>query len=874
MAIPWDCTLIDRIDEVAVAQPDCVAIKDDNGRSLTYGQMMARTRQIANQLRTYSASPGSHVAMLLDPIADAVCCILALMRLGLVWIPLRHPQPPSETCRDKAASVLDNNAVVNVSKPPLTAAILYTSGSTGAPKGVLLTHGGLMNSIYVTTMSLGIGREITLQQSPLGFDLVLDQVFLALPNEGTIIMVGKDGRGDPLHIAQLMVKEHVTLTHFVPSEYLTLLNYGQHILKHGRSWRFALSAGAKMGHEVYKAFRKLEGLVPYRADEDVLASSDYLRPSPNYLMGIRDQRMNIVPVGFPGEICISGPSTALEYLNRPEETQQKFVEVDLGVDPDNNNNNNNNNTRRRTKAYRSGDFGRILPDGTLQVLGRLDGDSQVKIHGIRVELGEIANVIVEASDGAISNAAVSLRRPREILAVPSGTLLVAFVVFNVAFVGNKAEFVERLKTTLPLPLYMSPTFIIPIDRIPATSNGKTDRLAFDSLPIPDDDTTDTSTGLTDMEAAVREVWHEVLSHRMARKARVNPDSDFFHVGGNSLLLIKLQTVLILRDMAGRMAAAHKTSAQGMDWNNEISALVHGLPQPLGIDLAHGPQTGLVILLTGATGFLGTSILQLLVDDARVKQIHCIAIRVDDSGRARHVSVKSGKIVEYTGDLGDYSLGLSTSEYTWLAENVHLIIHNGADISFLRTYASLRRTNTVSTRTLCELAIPRGIPFHFVSTVSVAKFTGLSPLLKTSVASHLPPSDIVDGYAASKWASEALLERACSDHSLPTWIHRPSNLVGDGAPNLDMVSAVLKYSKVLGLVPVMNATNMVGQFDLVPLADASRRLVDTVFGSFGSCTQSEPDFVHLCNHTKLPPEELKAYIQDQMVGYLEEVSWQD
>ncbi|RYO84434.1 hypothetical protein DL766_009996 [Monosporascus sp. MC13-8B] len=152
-------------------------------------------------------------------------------------------------------------------------------------------------------------------------------------------MVGKEGRADPLHIAQLMAEEHVTLTHFVPSEYLTLLNYGQHILKHGQAWRIALSAGEKMGHEECKAFRELEcerlqlingygpaeitiacarGLVPYRTDADVVASSDYLRPSPNYLVEMRDQQMNIVSVGFTGEICISGPSRALGILIAPK----------------------------------------------------------------------------------------------------------------------------------------------------------------------------------------------------------------------------------------------------------------------------------------------------------------------------------------------------------------------------------------------------------------------------------------------------------------------------------------------------------------------------------------------------------------------------
>ncbi|RYP71399.1 hypothetical protein DL769_004707 [Monosporascus sp. CRB-8-3] len=232
MAITWYGTLTERIDNAAVAQPDCVAVNYDNGRSLTYGQTMARTRQTANHLRTYSGSPGSSCSHAFGSIADAVCCIRKLAEIE------NESRPDVLTCQHateaqaqilatgrvpvlmniEAASVLNDSAVVNVSKPPFTADIPHTSGPTGAPKG--------------------ISREIKLQQSPLGFDL-LDKVFLALASQGTIIMVGKEDHGGALHIAQLVVKEH-------------------HILKHGQSWRFALSAGEKMGHEVCKAFRELD----------------------------------------------------------------------------------------------------------------------------------------------------------------------------------------------------------------------------------------------------------------------------------------------------------------------------------------------------------------------------------------------------------------------------------------------------------------------------------------------------------------------------------------------------------------------------------------------------------------------------------------
>ncbi|GAP92555.2 putative beta-ketoacyl synthase domain-containing protein [Rosellinia necatrix] len=960
--VPWNGTLTDRVDEVTAKLPGDVAIKDEQGQEFTYATMTNRTFQIARELRMISPSlrSGSHVAMLLDPVADAICCILAILRSDLVWIPLdarnhhqrlravvRESQPRVLICHNatkqlaqQVATDMESVLLINLDemnsnddvihkisyqngvekhdRSAQPAMILYTSGSTGVPKGVVLTHGGLTNQIYGTTITLNLGRETTLQHSPLGFDLMLDQIFLALCSGGTIVMVGKAGRGDPTHIADLMVKNRVTLTHFVPSEYLTLLNYGHHILTKTRSWRYAMSGGEKLGRELRKAFGKLDcdslqlvnvygpaeitlacarGIVPFRESGDMQGNySDYLRPSPNYGLEITDANMNILPIGFPGEICITGRGVGLKYLDRPEESFKKF-------------------TRRDTvRIYRSGDYGRLLPDGTLQVLGRLDGDSQVKIHGIRVELDEIANAIVHASNGELVNAAASWRPSQ-----PSGTL-VAFVVFAAEFTRDKSDFLQGLRSNLPLPPFMKPSFLVPVQRIPSTPNGKTDRRAVDELPIP--------------EASMKEVWEEVLStqrirvsHGDRKSPAIQPTSDFFEVGGSSILIIKLKSLIstqfginvsmpdlfhssTLSSMATLLATAAstpqgaatepetasflkpRTTQQTIDWDLEIASMADGLPHPRPTSsfsthrLANGSK-GLRVVLTGASGFIGRHLLSHLIQDPRVAQVHCLAIRPDASGKPRRLPMQSEKIIEHTGDLSTLGFGLPDSELLSIAEHVDIIIHNGADVSLLKTYQSLRRANVVSTRKLCEMAIPRRVPVHYVSTASVAKVIEQhadKPLLEVAASPAISELlNSVDGYAASKWVSEMLLDGAAANNELPAYVHRLAHVVGDDASELDAMGMLTKYSLLLRALPRIPAKDVVGKWDFVTVHDVARNIVASAIESAtGKSTAQErcasqfagARFINHCNDVKVSPEELRAYLEGEAGAPIEELEMRD
>ncbi|KAF2098822.1 polyketide synthase [Rhizodiscina lignyota] len=939
IVVEWQApTLAHRIHEMATLNTKSIAIKDGYGRRLTYRAMMDRVNYITSQLRDLSA--GSYVGVLLHPNADAICALLAIMDLGLVYVPLdlRNPagrlaaivadcRPSVIICQGETLSsakellmAAENSKVdlLNVStlieggseslQAPATCVArphdpgfaIYTSGSTSTPKGVLLTHAALLNQIWAISKLFGIGKEVVLQQSSFGFDLSLEQIFSALANGGTLVVASKEARGDAIQISNLILSEGVTYTEFVPSEYLYLLRYGYHILKACSSWKYAFSGGEKVTAQLRRGFKKLglsnlrlvnlygpaeatlsctRCVIPYTED-DIEDESPAGRVMPNYSVVIVDENMNPMPAGFPGEICIGGAGNAVGYVNRPEETARKFVPNRISPSQD--------SLEGWDKLYRTGDKGRMLESGFLHFMGRLDGDSQVKIRGMRIELEEIAKVIVSESRSAIVDAAVSLR---------SSDLLVAFVVFSDDFTGDKSAFLEQLKACLPLPAYMSPTNIVAIDEIPRSPNGKRDKSKIDSLPVPSSQDASElyEENLTDLEAQVVAVWQEVLPGAV-QLSRLTSDADFFLVGGNSLLLLKLRTELrmafgcdvtlpelfrasTIRGMASTIRTAtygEQILDQEIDWSTEIRALCDGLspdalaPPAIAVSNPDAgamlPKTGLCVVLTGATGFLGRHILDCLVRDKRVGEVHCISIRSNAKGEPRHVAVTSPKVIEYTGDLADRNLGLSNSELEQLTTRADVFIHNGADVSFMKTYRSLRRPNVLATRRLAEMALAASASFHFVSTASVARFYPGDSLPEVSIqATELLPVDGQHGYEASKWVGEALLEALAVDYGLRSWIHRPTSIAGEGVPEMDIVTTLYAYCKLLHAVPRFHGA-VSGAFDFVPVRAVAEGIADAALDSVGVDTgravRASCEYLHHCSDVKVSLQSLRRHMEEE------------
>ncbi|KAI0966399.1 hypothetical protein F4678DRAFT_484245 [Xylaria arbuscula] len=310
----------------------------------------------------------------------------------------------------------------------------------------------------------------------------------------------------------------------------------------------------------------------------------------------------------------------------------------------------------------------------------------------------------------------------------------------------------------------------------------------------------------------------------------------------------------------------------INWGKEISSLLEGLSEiipPLISDgvtsmASNHDDRGLQVVLTGATGFVGTSILHKLIADDRVAKVHCVAIRPHAGGKPRKLKVQSPKIVEYAGDLTMPRLGLSEADFGRLAGDADTIIHNGAEVRFLQSYTSLRAANVGSTQALVAMAIGRRLPVHFVSTGAVALFTDEGDarveLPEISAAQLPPPADIDTenrtrmGYAASKWASEVLLERA----PVPAVVHRADAILGPNAPATDLMSAIDRFSIRQRAVPAMDPRLWPGLLDIVDVEDVATGIVRDVLTV--SASSSSPPLVvrNYCSNDKFGVQDLQRF----------------
>ncbi|PTB70126.1 hypothetical protein BBK36DRAFT_1107986 [Trichoderma citrinoviride] len=879
------------LDHWTDRQAEATAIRDDSGATLSYRDTTARVNGIAQLLTDAGAKPGQRVGSYCEPSIDAICTLLAIQKIGCIYVPLdvQNPVPrlnlilkdcqPSllvyHDATEPSVQQFETSAsLVSISKatalatavdaPKLdhlaTAYILYTSGTTGIPKGVMLSHANLMYHIAGVYKKYGLEKETVLQQSSLGFDLSLAQICQAFFSGGTLVIALKETRRDPAKLSKLMLEEKITYTWMTPTEYSMILRYGADYLRQSTYWRSAFSAGEFMSSNLLSTFLRVQpphlrlfnGCGPTEITinncigENELSDSaprDTRNPSigkslPNYSTYILDENLKPVPVGYPGEICVGGPAVAQGYVDRSELTAAKFQPDPYGP----------------CHLYRTGDKAKFLPDGRLVFLGRIAGDSQVKLRGFRVELNDIANTIIRASEGVIRDAAVSFRRGQD----TAEDILAAFVVPSSKEEQVAPGTLEQLRDKLPLPAYMRPARMIAVHDLPVNSSGKLDRYALDKLPIPSISSSAEIGQLTAVQLKLRELWLKVLPAVDA--ATIGANTDFFSIGGNSLLMVRLRGLiaeafdtevsvfeLFQSSSLGNMAAKLQSSEVDEMINWERETAVQPLPVADGNSLQQVYE-GLEVLLTGATGFLGSSILSHLVADERVSKVHCVALR-----GIHPLAVQSPKIIQYSGDLSNKTLGLSESDFSTLSSRVHRIIHNGATVSFLQSYWSLREPNVESTKTLVSLAASRGIPLHYVSSAGVVNFTGLDGLPPVSVSEHKPPTDGSNGYSATKWASEVYLEKVTENTNLPIWIHRPSSITGNNAPHTDLMQSIIRHSLSLQAIPDLGSWQ--GSFDFVPVDDVAAGITSALYDVGQGLT-----FAHHCGKEKIPVHELKKHLE--------------
>lgn len=897
---------------------------DGTGSPVTYADMAQRIQAVSEALMDVEIETGSKVLVLQDATSDWICSMLAIMRVGATYVPLdrRNPLPrlasiaqdcqPSVVLVDAttrndaaqldvpAARVIDitgvgsrpTRPIPNSAQAESVAAILYTSGSTGKPKGIMVKHSGLRNEIEGYTKSWGLGAERVLQQSSFTFNHSSDQIYTGLVNGGTVYIVPWDKRGDPLEITNIVRENKITYTKATPSEYSLWLQYGMESLSQALDWQFAFGGGETLSHTVIRQFRamdlprlrffnsygpteisisshKME--IPYR-DEYAEGRIPCGHSLPNYATYILDEQLKPVPAGIPGEVVIGGAGVSLGYLNNEQLTIDAFV-PDPYATPD-------YVANGWTRMYRTSDIGHLTPDGALVFHSRIAGDTQVKIRGLRIELSDIEGNILSAAGGILSEAVVTLREG-------DPEILVAHVVFAPQhdFI-DRETFLQHLLEHLPIPQYMIPVMAVPLDRLPLSNHSKTDRRAIKDMPLPDRAMAPGAENredhrLTETSKQLRRVWEDVLGNGKLR-FNITPETSFFAVGGNSLLVVRLQSRIrdvfhvvvrlvdllganTLGDMVRRIEESGNIGV--IDWDAETTLPDLDIPALLNVKSQAVRTEPKTVLLTGATGYMAKYLLPQLVASPTVDRIHCIAVRNKGSESSpRQLATTSTKISTYTGDLSLPRFGLPEPTFAALCGEVDVILHMGASRAFWDNYHVLRASNVGATKELVRLAAARRVPIHYISSAGVLPYQddgGDDAPARTasSAAGNMPPTDGSNGYVASRWASERILERAAQDLGIPAVIHR---FVPAGQPSQfeaikPALDEFIRFIDISGLIPDLSGWD--GCVDIMLAEQAAKDLCDALVDQ-KTDESAGTRFVHHECHISIEVADMKTYIQSQ------------
>ncbi|WP_327231776.1 non-ribosomal peptide synthetase [Streptomyces murinus] len=536
--------------------PDAVAVTDPD-TDVRYRELDAWADEIGGRLRAAGAGRGGRVGVLLDRSAATIAALLAVLKSGAVYVPI-DPHVPDERlafmARDCGLALVvteDTERVRRLGLPAVTARrlgnapaavpdtvlggaedpayIIFTSGSTGRPKGVEVAHRSVLSLVAATAPSFGFGAgDVWTWFHSVAFDFSVWEIWGCLLTGGRLVVVPESVRRAPDEFRALLADQRVTVLNQTPSSFMQLVElecrartelalrlvvFGGETLDTAALGRW-LAVRPASECRLVNMYGITETTVHVTAQEItgelVATASRSVGPAlPGWSVRVVDARQRPLPPGASGEIAVGGAGVALGYVDRAELTARRFVADPVSGE----------------RIYLSGDRGRMLPDGALEHLGRLD--QQVKLRGYRVELGEIRAVLLARPE--VLAAAVVVGRP-----VPEDRAfdrLDAYVVPAPDAGPWDAEEVRRgLAATLPD--YMVPATLTPLPAMPLTANGKLDVAA---LPAPRPGRTETPAD--DTQALVLTCWDRATG----RTAGL--DDNFFDLGGNSLLATRLITTL-------------------------------------------------------------------------------------------------------------------------------------------------------------------------------------------------------------------------------------------------------------------------------------------------------------------------------------------
>lgn len=793
-AFPLDKTLHQCFEEQVAKTPRKTALICGN-ESLTYAELDSRATLLAHHIRDrfqhhyrHTMQPDTLIGLYLDRGLDMVISILAVLKAGAAYVPISPDFPDARTkyilddtqaslvlthahyqkrlgelasslCEDTCLLADRFKAPAAPAGPPSIAAlpsslayVIYTSGTTGTPKGVAMEHRAAVCRSHAMSMASQTAGNTYLFKTNYIFDVSVSDLFSHLMTGAKIVITRSSFDIDEIRTLQELYR--INACHLVPSQLPLLCDAGAL----GNDIRQLYFSGENLTDNHLGAIDLQRTAVlnyygptetgettfhrPHRENEGSIIG----RPLPGTRAYVL-QSGRLAPIGTPGELFISGPGLARGYLNNPALTDEKFVanpfESDSG-DP------------AYSRMYKTGDLVRWLPDGTLKYLGR--NDSQVKIRGYRIELTEVEKVLLTC-EGV--RQAIVIDRERN-----GQPYLAAYVV------PESDDWHDTVKEQISakLPSYMVPATFTEISHVPLTLNGKLNRLA---LPEP------TRWAASEHYAApqnalqqqVCEIWQDVLGID-----RIGVDDDFFHLGGNSIMAIKLihrinqetgsalplKSIYNHRTVRTLVEAGSSCVAHSIQPGKLLDPTLPLLPN-------NGKGRGDGLFITGATGFVGRYLLHELLMHSD-NTIYCLLRGQDETvtrQRLKRCLMDNhlwhdhfeDRIKIVLGDIDKPMLGMNQTDKEHLADAVGTIYHCATYMNHLASYQEMKTANVDSVEEILKLASEKR-PKRIVYLSTTGIF-GTQPVRivdeTTEISNERHTSD--NGYVATKWMAEDLVLQA-------------------------------------------------------------------------------------------------------------------
>lgn len=543
VVFPADKTIVDLFENQVSKTPQNIAV-EVNGKQITYLELNQKANQFAKYIATeHHISKGDIVGVLLQKSEMGIVSLLAILKIGAVYLPIDANYPVERInylIKDSGLKLLittetttlrvDNCDLISIDSITLgdnnsynldtvisakdLAYIIYTSGSTGLPKGVMVEHQGTINMFLDQIRSFEITEtDKIIWFASVSFDASISEILMALISGAALCIPAEDVIKDK-ELFRVFLKETQASVVTFPPSYLALLSDEdisglRCIITAGESANpakaFSITA---LGIDYYNAYGPTECTVCvsiYKVTKNDFDKSiiSIGKPIANTRVYILDENLQVLPVGVSGKIYVSGTGLARGYLNKTALTNEKFI---------------SNPFTEGTQLYDTGDLGCWLTNGTIEFLGRKDG--QIKLRGFRIELGEIENTILQYSK-AIKQVVVDIKEHNN-----EKTLVAYFVGTNLV---DKADL--RIFLQNRLPDYMVPGFYVPLEKLPLTPNGKVDKKSLPAISGTDSIRKMYVAPRNKTEEDLVAIWEQVLDVR-----KIGITDDFFELGGHSLIV--------------------------------------------------------------------------------------------------------------------------------------------------------------------------------------------------------------------------------------------------------------------------------------------------------------------------------------------------